>query len=112
MTNLNLIRPLAFFDIESTGVNVSTDRIVEISILKVNPDGSKESLTQRINPGIPIPLSTSEIHGIYDVDVLNEPTFKEAGQKIADFFANSDLAGYNSNRFDIPILIEEFLRLM
>ena len=79
--NLNLIKPLAVFDLETTGINVATDRIVEISILKVNPDYSKETLTMRINPEMPIPLETSEIHGIYDIDVTNAPTFAESAAK-------------------------------
>ena len=108
---LNLSKPLAFFDLETTGVDVSKDKIVEISILKVNKDGSKESLTKKINPGIPIPLATSEVHGIYDIDVINEPNFKEASNEIADFIGDADLAGFNSNKFDIPLLMEEFARV-
>lgn len=107
---LNLKRPLAFFDLETTGVNVATDRIVEISILKAMPDGTEEIKTMRINPGIPIPLESSLIHGIYDEDIKHAPTFKQAGKELARFLDNSDLAGYNSNRFDIPVLMEEFLR--
>lgn len=109
--NLKLDKALAFFDLETTGINVSSDRIVEISILKINPDRSKQSYTKRVNPTIPIPIESSEIHGIYDIDVENEPTFKELSQEIADFIGDADLAGYNSNRFDIPVLIEEFLRV-
>lgn len=108
--NLKLTRPLAFFDLETTGVNVATDRIVEISILKLNPDYSRETLTMRINPEMPIPLITSEIHGIYDIDVLDAPTFKEVAPKIRDFFGDADLGGFNSNKFDVPVLVEEFLR--
>jgi len=107
---LNLKRPLAFFDLETTGVNVATDRIVEISILKAMPDGTEQIKTMRINPGIPIPLESSLIHGIYDEDIKHAPTFKQAGEELARFLDNSDLAGYNSNRFDIPVLMEEFLR--
>lgn len=107
---LNLKRPLAFFDIEATGINVGADRIVEIAILKSMPDGSELILTKRINPEMPIPLASSLIHGIYDEHIVNEPTFKVAGQEIADFIGNADLAGYNSNKFDIPMLLEEFLR--
>lgn len=107
---LHLKRPLAFFDIEATGVNVASDRIVEISILKAMPDGSEEVLTMRINPGIPIPAEVSLIHGIYDADVQDAPTFREAGARLAEFLADADLAGYNSNKFDIPMLAEEFLR--
>lgn len=107
---LNLNRPLAFFDLETTGVNVASDRIVEISILKAMPDGSEEVKTLRINPGIPIPLESSLIHGIYDEDIRHERTFKQAGEELARFLDDCDLAGYNSNRFDIPVLMEEFLR--
>jgi DNA polymerase-3 subunit epsilon len=107
---LNLKRPLAFFDIESTGVNVASDRIVEISILKASPNGDEEVKTLKIKPLIPIPLESSLIHGIYDEDVKDAPTFKEVAQEIIDFIGDADLAGYNSNKFDIPILMEEFLR--
>lgn len=107
---LNLKRPLAFFDLETTGVNVASDRIVEISILKAMPDGTEDVKTLRINPGIPIPLESSLIHGIYDEDIRNERTFKQAGEELARFLDDCDLAGYNSNRFDIPVLMEEFLR--
>lgn len=110
MIQPNLTRPIAFFDLETTGVNVASDRIVEISILKVSPDGSKEVKTKRINPTIPIPIQSSLIHGIYDKDVANEPTFKGIAKSLAEFLKDCDLAGYNSNRFDIPILVEEFLR--
>lgn len=110
MIQLNLTRPIAFFDLETTGVNVASDRIVEISILKILPDGSKEVKTKRINPTIPIPNQSSEIHGIYDKDIVNEPTFKSIAKSLADFLKDCDLAGYNSNKFDIPILVEEFLR--
>ena len=107
---LNLKRPLAFFDLETTGVNVASDRIVEISILKAMPDGTEDVKTMRINPVIPIPLESSLIHGIYDEDIKNAQTFKQAGEELARFLDDCDLAGYNSNRFDIPVLMEEFLR--
>ncbi len=107
---LNLTKPLAFFDLETTGINVSKDRIVEISILKIMPDGSEYSKTWRVNPTIPIPANTSKIHGIYDKDIKDKPTFEELAKEISDFFENSDLAGYNSNKFDVPLLVEEFLR--
>lgn len=107
---LNLKRPLAFFDLETTGVNVASDRIVEISILKAMPDGTEDVKTMRINPVIPIPIESSLIHGIYDEDIKNAQTFKQAGEELARFLDDCDLAGYNSNRFDIPVLMEEFLR--
>lgn len=110
MIQLNLTRPIAFFDLETTGTNIGSDRIVEISILKVMPEGNKEIKTKRINPTIPIPPQSSEIHGIYDNDVANEPTFKSIAKSLAEFLKNCDLAGYNSNKFDIPILVEEFMR--
>lgn len=107
---LNLNRPLAFFDLETTGVNVGSDRIVEIAILKAMPDGTEIIKTMRINPEMPIPLHSSLIHGIYDQDIADQPTFKAVAQEISDFIGEADLAGYNSNRFDIPVLLEEFLR--
>jgi DNA polymerase III subunit epsilon len=107
---LKLDKPLAILDLETTGINLSTDRIVEISILKVMPDGREESLTKRINPGMPIPAESSAIHGIYDVDVKDAPLFKDAADELRTFLHNCDLAGYNSNKFDIPMLAEEFLR--
>lgn len=107
---LNLSRPLAFFDLETTGISVGSDRIVEICILKVMPDNSTEILTKRVNPTIPIPLFNSRIHGIYDKDVADCPTFKELAPQLAQFIGNSDLAGFNSNKFDVPLLVEEFLR--
>jgi len=107
---LNLKRPLAFFDLETTGVHIGNDRIVEMSIIKINPDGSEDVKTWRANPGMPIPLESSLVHGIYDEDVKDEPAFKAVAAQIAAFLENSDLAGYNSNKFDIPMLMEEFLR--
>jgi DNA polymerase III subunit epsilon len=107
---LNLKKPICFFDLETTGVNVATDRIVEISILKVFPNGNKESYTWRVNPEIPIPPMVSEIHGITDEMVADEPPFRELARKIHDLLKDSDLAGFNSNRFDIPLLAEELLR--
>ncbi len=108
--NLNLSKPLCFFDLETTGVNVAKDRIVEISILKVFPNGNKESKTWKVNPTIPIPPATSAIHGIYDKDVENEPTFKELAPEVYQIIKDADLAGFNSNRFDVPLLAEELLR--
>jgi DNA polymerase-3 subunit epsilon len=107
---LKLKRPLAFFDLETTGVNISADKIVEIAILKVLPDGSEQVLTRRVNPEMPIPLASSMFHGIYDEDVKNLPAFKELAAEVAEFIGDSDLAGYNSNKFDVPMLMEEFLR--
>ncbi|MCO5935320.1 exonuclease domain-containing protein [Mucilaginibacter sp. RB4R14] len=107
---LQLIRPLAFFDLETTGTNIGADRIVEISVIKLNPDGSEDVLTLRVHPGIPIPLESSLVHGIYDEHIKDEKQFHEIGQQIAEFIHDSDLAGYNSNKFDIPMLMEEFLR--
>jgi len=107
---LQLKRPLAFFDLETTGTNIGADRIVEISVIKLKPDGSEEVLTLRVHPGIPIPLESSLVHGIYDEHIKDEKRFEELGQQIADFIQDSDLAGYNSNKFDIPMLMEEFLR--
>ncbi|MDN5285516.1 MAG: polymerase-3 subunit epsilon [Mucilaginibacter sp.] len=107
---LNLIRPLAFFDLEATGINIGADRIVEISVIKLHPDGSEEVKTWRINPEMPIPIESSLIHGIYDEHIKDEPTFKAIAPLVAEFIDNSDLAGFNSNKFDIPMLMEEFLR--
>lgn len=107
---LNLKRPIVFFDIESTGVDVAVDRIVEISFLKLSPDGKSETLTMKINPTIPIPLSSSLIHGIYDKDVADALTFNDLAKQFHAFLQNCDLGGYNSNKFDIPLLAEEFLR--
>lgn len=108
---LNLQRPLAVFDLETTGLNVTQDRIVEIALIKINPDGTEEEYYQRINPEIPIPKETSEIHGIYDADIKDCQTFAEAADAIAAFIGDADLAGYNSNKFDVPVLAEAFLRI-
>ena len=110
LMKLNLKRPLAFFDIEATGTNIGADRIVELSVIKLNPDGSEDVKTWRVHPGMPIPLESSLIHGIYDEHIVNEPLFAAIGADIAAFIADSDLAGYNSNKFDIPMLMEEFMR--
>jgi len=107
---LNLKRPLAFFDLETTGTNIGIDRIVEISVIKLHPDGTEEVRTWRANPGMPIPLESSLVHGIYDEHVKDEPVFKEIAQLVAAFIDDSDLAGFNSNKFDIPMLMEEFLK--
>lgn len=108
--NLNLKNPVVFFDLETTGVNINSDRIVEICYLKVHPNGNEESKTLRINPEMHIPEESSKIHGIYDEDIANCPTFKEVAKNIARDIEGADLAGFNSNRFDIPVLAEEFLR--
>ena len=108
---LNLKRPLAFFDLEATGITIGLDRIVEIAILKAMPDGTEQILVKKINPEIPIPLETSLIHGIYDEDIKDAPTFGNAAAELANFIGDADLAGYNSNKFDIPMLLEEFLRV-
>lgn len=109
--NLKLENSIVIFDIEATGVQIGKDRIVEIAILKVNPDGSKESYEQKVNPEMPIPIDISEIHGIYDVDVLSAPKLNEIGQEILGFIGNADLVGYNCRKFDIPFLIEELGRV-
>ncbi len=108
---LNLTKPICFFDLETTGVNISKDRIVEISILKVFPNGNKESKTWLVNPEMPIPKEVSLIHGITDERVANAPTFKILSKEISTMIKDSDLAGFNSNRFDIPLLAEEMLRV-
>jgi DNA polymerase-3 subunit epsilon len=107
---LNLTKPICFFDLETTGVNISKDRIVEISILKVHPDGKEETYTKKVNPTIPIPSETTAVHGISDSDVANAPTFKELSKEVYNLIKDSDLGGFNSNRFDIPLLAEEMLR--
>jgi len=108
--DLNLTKPLAFFDLETTGLNVGSDRIVEISIFKVMPDGTSKLKTQRLNPTIPISAESTSIHGITNADVKDEPTFKDLAAELNTFLEDCDLAGYNSNKFDLPLLIEEFLR--
>ena len=108
--NLNLKKPIAFIDLETTGINVTTDRIVELSVLKIHPNGKEEWMTTRVNPEMPIPPKTTAIHGITDVDVADSPTFKEVGKNLAAFLEGCDLAGYNAIKFDIPVLAEEFLR--
>ena len=108
--NLNLTKPLCFFDLETTGINITNDRIVEIAILKVFPNGKEESHRWLVNPEMPIPPEVSKIHGIYDKDVLDKPTFKQLAKEIYNLIKDSDLAGYNSNKFDIPLLAEEMLR--
>ncbi|ATA88442.1 3'-5' exonuclease [Capnocytophaga stomatis] len=107
---LNLAKPICFFDLETTGTDITKDRIVEISVLKVYPNGNKESKTWLVNPTIPIPKGASDVHGITDERVANEPTFKELAKTIHNMIKDADLAGYNSDRFDIPLLAEEMLR--
>ena len=109
--NLNLSNPIVFFDLETTGVNIAKDRIVEISVLKVYPNGKEEQKTIRVNPEIPIPEEASKVHGIYDEDVKDCPVFKQIAKELAYYIEGCDLGGYNSNRFDIPLLAEEFLRV-
>ncbi len=108
--NLKLQKPLCIFDLETTGTNVGKDRIVEICILKINPDASRESKTWLVNPEMPIPAESSAIHGISDEDVTGAPIFKEIAPKIVEMIAGADLGGFNSNRFDVPLLAEELLR--
>jgi len=108
--NLKLSKPIVFFDLETTGVNIGKDRIVEISILKVFPNGNKESKTWLVNPEVEIPAESSAIHGITNEKVVTEPTFKELAAKVNEMISGCDLAGFNSNRFDIPLLAEELMR--
>lgn len=108
---LNLKRPVAFIDLETTGINVSTDRIVEISVLKVSPGGNEQWMSTKVNPGMPIPAKSTAIHGITDEDVAGAPTFREIAKNLTAFLEGCDLAGYNAIKFDIPVLAEEFLRV-
>ncbi|RKE92212.1 3'-5' exonuclease [Ichthyenterobacterium magnum] len=108
--NLNLTKPICFFDLETTGINISKDRIVEISILKVFPSGKEERHTWKVNPEMPIPTEVTAIHGISDADVAGKPTFRELAKEVHNLIKDSDLGGFNSNRFDIPLLAEEMLR--
>lgn len=107
---LQLTRPIAFIDLETTGINITTDRIVELAIVKISPDGSKLVKRKLINPLMPIPASSSAIHGITDEMVKDAPSFKQIANEVKQFIEGADLGGYNSNRFDIPMLLEEFLR--
>jgi len=109
--NLNLKRPIAFIDLETTGINVATDRIVEFSVLKISPNGKEEWMSTRVNPEMPIPPKSTAIHGIKDEDVAKSPTFKEVAKNLATYLEGCDLAGYNAIKFDIPVLAEEFLRV-
>lgn len=107
---IKLHKPLIFLDLETTGLNIASDKIVEIALLKLKTDNSTEIKSMRINPEMPIPEKVSLIHGIYDKDVVNAPTFKQAAPELLKFIGNADFAGYNSNKFDVPLLVEEFLR--
>jgi DNA polymerase-3 subunit epsilon len=107
---LKLKRPIVFIDLETTGINVSSDRIVEISALKISPNGNEQWMTTLVNPEMPIPPKVTAIHGISDSDVTDAPTFKDIAKKLAAFLEGCDLAGYNAMKFDIPVLAEEFLR--
>lgn len=107
---LNLKNPIVFFDLETTGIDVSRDRIVEISLVKVLVNGDREVKTRRINPEMPIPKESSAIHGIYDDDVKDCPPFRAIAKSLANYMEGCDLGGYNSNKFDIPVLVEEFIR--
>lgn len=109
--SLKLTRPLAFIDLETTGINLSTDRIVEIAIVKITVEGEKQVKRKLLNPEMPISKTSSDIHGITDEMVKDAPTFKQVGNEIKQFLEHCDLGGYNSNRFDIPLLMEEMLRI-
>ncbi|MEG1622217.1 MAG: 3'-5' exonuclease [Alistipes sp.] len=108
---LKLTRPIVFFDLETTGVDTSKDRIVEISLAKIMPDGEEITKTRRINPEMPIPAEATAIHGITNEDVKECPTFQQVARSLAQFIEGCDFGGFNSNRFDVPVLVEEFLRV-
>ena len=108
---LNLKRPIVFFDLETTGVDTSKDRIVEISMIKIMPDGEEFVRTRKINPEMPIPPEAAAVHGITDEDVKDQPTFRQVAKSLAQFIQGCDFGGFNSNRFDLPVLVEEFLRV-
>lgn len=108
--NISLKKPLAIFDLETTGTNVTSDRIVEIAIIKVNTNGTEEKYLKRVNPEMPIPIEVSEIHGIYEKDIADAPTFSQIAAEVVAFIGDADLVGYNSNKFDIPVLAEELMR--
>jgi DNA polymerase-3 subunit epsilon len=107
---LQLARPIVFIDLETTGINIALDRIIEIAIIKILPDKTKQVKHKLVNPQMPIPEASSAVHGITDDKVKDAPTFKEVANELKQFIDNADLSGYNSNRFDIPLLMEEFLR--
>src|ERR1700733_1392279 len=108
---LQLTKPLAVIDLETTGVSLGSDRIIEIAIVKIMPDGKKLVKRKLINPEMPIPAASTEIHGITDAMIADAPTFRQVANELKQFIEHCDLAGYNSNRFDIPMLVEEFLRI-
>jgi DNA polymerase III subunit epsilon len=108
---LQLTRPIAVIDLETTGINIGSDRIIEIAIIKISPDGTRQVKRKLLNPQMPIPKASSDVHGITDEMVKDAPTFKQAANEIKQFIDNCDMAGYNSNRFDVPMLVEEFLRI-
>ncbi len=108
--NLKLKRPIIFFDLETTGVDTANDRIVEISLVKIEVNGDKQVKTRRINPEMPIPAEATAVHGITDEDVKDAPTFKQIAKSLAQFIEGCDFGGFNSNRFDLPMLVEEFMR--
>lgn len=107
---LDLKRPIAFFDLETTGIDFVKDRIVEISVVRIDPDQARQVKTWRVNPTIPIPIEASQVHGIYDEDVAMSPKFSDLAKEIHAFMDPCDWAGFNSNRFDVPMLLEEFIR--
>jgi DNA polymerase-3 subunit epsilon len=111
MAQLQLKKPIIFFDLETTGVDPSKDRIVELAFVKINPNGQRDTYEKRINPGMPIPAEASAIHGIYDEDVAKSPLFKQIASELYDWMKGCDLGGYNSSKFDLPLLAEEFLRV-
>ena len=109
--HLSLSRPIVFFDVETTGLNIGKDKIIELALLKINPDGSEEEKVWRINPEIPVSKEAEAVHGISNADLKDDPVFAEVADDILCFLENCDLAGYNSNKFDLPLLVEEFLRV-
>ncbi|MFA6658875.1 MAG: 3'-5' exonuclease [Victivallaceae bacterium] len=111
MAELDIKRPIIFFDLETTGTNIIRDRIVEISVVKIFPDGAKESYTRLVNPEMPIPQASSAIHGITDADVVGKPIFGEIAPRLLEYFEGCDIGGYNIIKFDIPLLINEFTRV-
>ncbi len=111
MPKLTLKRPIIFFDLETTGTDNARDRIIELALVKISPDGKRDKYVKRVNPGIPIPAESTAIHGIKDEDVANSPTFRQIAHNLYDWMRGCDLGGYNSSKFDLPLLAEEFLRV-